>query len=337
MSKKYFISSMLKNIQIYLPGLMFTLAGAFIAFELARFLPVGAVVIGISLGVLIGNVFKLPLQLFPGINFSEKKILSWAIILMGVKLDFNIIKTLGLQSVLMIIAGIIFTIILALVLSRLFKLNFKLGLLLGIGNAVCGSSAIAATEKIIGAEKHQVGVAVTVVNFLGTLGMFVLPLLIKYILPFNDLQAGFLIGDTLQAVGQVVAAGFSINETVGHTATIVKMMRILMLTPLVISLMFYFHQRRKKTEDTIKEQAIPVFIIGFILMSLLPSFHLVSAKYLHFFGQLSHYFLLIAMVAIGFKINFKSVWQQGQGALLMGSVVFLGQILFALLMILYFK
>ncbi len=320
----------------YLPGLLFTLTVAILALWLSGFLPVGAVVMGISLGVLAGNIFKLPPSLSPGINFAEKKILSWAIILMGVKLDFNIIKELGIKAVLLIIAGIVFTIILALLFACIFQIPYKLGLLLGIGNAVCGSSAIAATEKIIGADKHQVGVSVTIVNFLGSIGMFVLPLLVKYIFHFNNLHAGFLIGDTLQAVGQVVAAGFSINEKVGHTATIVKMMRILMLTPLVISLIYYFHQKNKKAEEVVKKQAIPVFIIGFILMSLLPTFHLLPVQYLHFLGQLSHYFLLIAMVAIGFNIHFKTVWQQGQKSLLLGSVVFVGQILFALAMIFLF-
>jgi uncharacterized integral membrane protein (TIGR00698 family) len=150
------------------------------------------------------------------------------------------------------------------------------------------------------------------------------------------LQSGFLIGNTLQAVGQVIAAGFSINETVGHTATIVKMMRILMLTPLVITLIYFFHFKSKKSAKNIKKQGIPFFIIGFIIMSLLPSFHLLPVKALNFISQLSHYFLLIAMVAIGLKIHFKSVWQQGRKSLIVGSLIFIWQILFSILIIYFF-
>ena len=326
----------MKLLKHYLPGLILVLILALISALLAGFLPFGAVVVGISLGMLLGNLWGLKETWQIGINFAEKQILAWAIILMGVKLDFNIVKDLGLKAVAIIIISIIFTISVALILGKLFKFNPRLALLLGIGNGVCGSSAIAATEKIIGADKNEVGISVTVVNFLGVIGMFLLPLLVKFVLVFNDLQSGFLIGNTLQAVGQVVAAGFSIDETVGHTATIVKMMRILMLTPIVLSLLFYFSRRNKKTEVVVKKQGIPYFIVGFILMSLIPTLHLLSSGMIDVLGRLSHYLLLIAMVAIGLKISFKSIVKQGGKALLLGSLVFLMQILFSILMILLF-
>ncbi len=90
---------------------------------------------------------------------------------MGVKLDFNIISELGYKSIIITILAIIFTTTISQILSRLFHFNGRLGLLLGIGNGICGSSAIAATEKIIGAKKDDVGLAVTIVNFLGTIGI----------------------------------------------------------------------------------------------------------------------------------------------------------------------
>ena len=222
------------------------------------------------------------------------------------------------------------------ILARLFRFNRRLALLLGIGNGVCGSSAIAATEKIVGAEKNEVGISVTVVNFLGVIGMFFLPVITNFVLHYNDLQSGFLIGNTLQAVGQVIAAGFSINETAGHTATIVKMMRILMLTPIVLSLLFYFSRKNRKAEVIVKKQGIPYFITGFILMSLLPTFHLLPPATIEVLGKLSHYLLLLAMVAIGLKISFKSIVNQGGKALLIGGMIFLFQILFTIVMIVLF-
>ena len=319
-----------------MPGLLFTILIAIISLFLSSWLPIGAVVVGISLGMLIGNLLKLPEKFLPGIGFAEKQILAWAIILMGVKLDFNILKELGLKAIFIIVVSIFMTLLVSQVFSKLFGLPRRLSLLLGIGNGVCGSSAIAATEKVIGATKHEVGISVALVNFLGTLGMFFLPILAKYILHFNDLQSGFLIGNTLQAVGQVVAAGFSLNDTVGHTATIVKMMRILMLTPLVIMLLWYFHRRNKKATKVVQKQGIPYFIIGFILLSLLPTFHLFSQNIIHILGHTSHYLLLTAMVAIGLKINFKSVMQQGVKSLLVAGAIFVFQIVFSILMIEWF-
>ncbi len=323
----------MKKINILLPGLLFALLWALAAFVLSNYLPFGAVVIGITIGMFIGNFFKIPEKLMSGIDFSEKQILAWAIILMGVKLDFNIVQELGIKSILMIVVSIIFTIAVSQIVSRIFGLNSRLGLLLGIGNGICGSSAIAATEKIIGAKKDEVGLSVTIINFLGTMGMFLLPILIKFILHFDDLQSGFFIGNTLQAVGQVVAAGFSINHAVGHTATIVKMMRILMLTPVVFSLIFYFHQKNKKAEVVVKKQGVPYFIIGFILFSLVPTFHLIPEDGIQALAKLSHYLLLVAMVAIGLKINFTAVLKQGGKALLVGSLIFLLQLIFTVMMI----
>ena len=106
--------------------------------------------------------------------------------------------------------------------------NKKTSLLLGVGNAVCGSSAIAAVSPVIKAEESDTGISIGVVNFLGTIGIFILPALAIKVLHFADLQASTLIGGSLQAVGQVVAAGFSVSDNVGEIATIIKMARIAM-------------------------------------------------------------------------------------------------------------
>ena len=320
----------------YFSGLFLVVVLALLSLWIAGYLPFGAVVTGITTGMVFGNLASIKASWLPGINLAEKQILAWAIIFMGVKLNFNIVRELGLKAILIIILAIIFTIGISQVYAHLFRFNKRLSLLLGIGNGVCGSSAIAATEKIVGAEKNEVGISVTVVNFLGVLGMLLLPPVTKFVLHYNDLQSGFLIGNTLQAVGQVVAAGFSIDETVGHTATIIKMMRILMLTPIVLSLLLFFSRQNKTTEVAVKKQGIPYFIIGFILMSLLPTFHLLPPATIEVLGKLSHYLLLIAMVAIGLKISFKSIVNQGGKALLIGGLIFLSQIVFSVLMIVLF-
>lgn len=324
----------------YFSGLLLTIILTVLALLITPFLPLGSVVVGISLGIIIGNIFKLPKSLFAGINFSKNTILSWAIIFMGVKLDFNIVKELGVTSIVIIIVSIAFTLLMSQLISKLLGFDRKLGLLLGIGNGICGSSAIAATEKVVGADASQFALSVTIINFLGTIGMFILPPLSVHLLGFNDIRSGFFMGDTLQAVGQVVAAGFSINPEVGHAATIVKMMRILMLTPVVFSLMFFFHHRRKNRKTSNLQPAkkfnIPYFILGFILMSLVPSFHLLAPENIKILGNLSHYLLLVAMVAIGLSIDIKSLLHKGGKALVVGSLIFISQLFFAVLMIEWF-
>ena len=304
---------------------------------LAPYIPIGSVAIAIIIGIFVGNLFKPGEKFSSGIKFSEKHILSFAIALLGVNLNFLILKQLGLKSILLIILAMTFTISTSVLLGKLFKFKRKFALLLGIGNAVCGSSAIAATEKIIGSEEEEVGLSVAIVNFLGTIGIFLLPFIGKVVLHFSKLKTGILIGNTLQAVGQVVAAGFSVSDITGQTATIVKMTRILMLTPLIIILILAFSKNKKNnTEIKAKKNNVPIFIIGFALFSLIPTFSLLPEHIIKIISKISHYSLIIAMAGIGMKITFKSIAKDGKVALIIGSLTFLMQIIFSGSMIFFF-
>lgn len=312
-----------------IPGIILCLAIGAAAFLLSAYLPLGAVTLAIIIGILIGNFFK-PGDLFAkGIMYSEKKILSFAIALMGINLDFAILKELGLKSLALVVAAMIVTIGFSLVAARLFRLDRRFALLLGIGNGVCGSSAIAATKHIIGADKEEAGVSIAIVNFLGTLGIFALPFLASGLLGLSEINSGFLIGNTLQAVGQVAAAGFAVGETAGQTATIIKMSRILMLFPLIIVLLLAFARERSGNGDSRQKRApVPLFIIGFALFSLIPTFDLLPESSLRLIGILSKFSLVTAMSAIGLKILIGNILNKGKSAFVAGSLIFLFQIFF---------
>jgi len=313
-------------------GLCALIAG--MALFLSSLLPIGAIALAIILGAIVGNSTKLHKLFTPGISFSEKQILSLAIALMGVRLNFQILKGLGFKTVLLVISALTFTILVSLLLSRILKFNTKFALLLGIGNGVCGSSAIAATEQIIGADEESVGLSVAIVNFLGTIGIFLVPFIAKRILHLSDIHSGILAGNTLQAVGQVVAAGFSISDNAGQIATLIKMTRILMLFPLVFILLYLFSGRSQPRGPKTKKPVVPLFIIGFVFFSLLPTFNLLSEEMIKIISQMSHYSLIVAMAGIGLKITLQSILKDGRSALLMGSLIFLFQLCFSGIMIL---
>ena len=304
----------------------------------SEYIPIGSVVIAIIIGIIIGNTAKIGDRFQKGITFSEKQILSFAIALMGVNLNFLILEELGYKSILIIIAIVLTALLSSLLFAKMFKLDRKFALLIGIGNGICGSSAIAATEQIIGVKEEEVGLSIAIVNFLGTVGIFILPFVGSIFLKFTDINSGILIGSTLQAVGQVVAAGFSVSNLSGETATIVKMARILMLTPVVFALIFIFSRKNKNnTEQKTKKKAgIPLFIVGFVLFSLVPTFSLLPEEYIHIISKISHYSLIIAMAAIGLRITFGSILKDGKAALLVGSLIFLVQILLSSSMIIMF-
>jgi len=317
MSKKYLS---------YIYGLLLCVVISGVAILLSDFIPLGAVAIAIVIGIVVGNIFKPNENFEKGIAFSEKHILSLAIALMGVKLNFNILKELGYKSIFLVVVALTLTLIFSYVLSKIFKFDKKFALLIGIGNGVCGSSAIAATEKIIGVKKEEVGLSIAIVNFLGTIGIFLLPIIATVMLKLTELNAGILIGNTLQAVGQVVAAGFSIGEAAGQTATIVKMTRVLMLFPLVFVLILMFSKKEKSSSKKIKKPAIPLFIIGFVVFSFIPTFNLMPTGLIKMIGKISHYSLIIAMSAIGLRITVGTILKDGKSALIIGSIIFLFQI-----------
>jgi len=317
-------------------GVLLCVLIGILAVFLTNFVHTGAVPIAIIIGMAFGNTMK-PTPIFSkGIVFSENQILSFAIMLMGINLNYLILEELGFESILLIIAAMVLTLASSIIIAMKFKFNKRFALLLGIGNGVCGTSAIAATKKIIGVKEEEVGLSVAIIHFLGTIGIFLLPFIGAVIFKFTNINSGILIGNTLQAVGHVAAGGFSLGEITGQTATIVKMARILMLTPIVIILIFIFSKngfRNSEQNNTDKKHAIPIFIGGFILFSIIPTFELLSQEQIDIVSNISQYALIVAMAGIGLKIKFVSIFRDGRAALLIGTLIFSLQIIFNTVMV----
>ena len=312
---------------VYGLSLCLGLAGG--AHILSAYVPIGGVAIAIVLGILVGNTFRPGKRFEPGIGCSEKHLLALAIALLGVDLNYTLLQQLGGRTILLITAALAITILTAVWLGKVLKVNPSLALLLGVGNGVCGSSAIGAVSGILETPREEVGLAVAVVNFLGTIGIVLLPTLGVVILGLTEIKTGILIGNTLQAVGQVVAAGFSVSEVAGQTATIVKMTRILLLTPLLLILLVTASRNGAKSGSIVSKCApgIPWFVVGFSLCSLLSTMDLLPSGLLWTIRKVSHFSLMTAMASIGLNITFSHIIHQGRAALRLGSLLFLWQIL----------
>ncbi len=322
----------------YIKGLSLVVFVSIIAILLSNYVSVGSVTLAILLGILLGNTFlrsKNKSVYGAGIIFAEKNILAFAIALMGINLDFSLLSDLGLKTLFLIVIAMFVTIFSGKYIGKYFGLSSNLSLLLGIGNGVCGSSAIGASAKVLHSKEADIGVSVAVVNFLGTLGILIVPFLALFF-SFSDIDSGILIGNTLQAVGQVTAGGFSISDVSGVTATTVKMGRVLLLTPLLFILLYINLKKNvvKKTEN-LKQvtilivKSIPIFILFFILFSLVSSFSLVSENIKSIISTVSKIALIVAMSGVGLKIRLQDIRQDGKIAFLVGSLVFLVQIIFS--------
>lgn len=312
---------------------------ALIAFFAGSYISIGSAVIAILIGILVSNSIKLPHHYNKGISYSEKTILAFAIATMGITLDFSVLFDLGFMTLLLILVGIIVTIFSALLIGKLIGIDQKLALLLGIGNGICGASAIGASKDIVKANESEVGISVAVVNFLGTIGIFLVPF-IALSIGLDEKSSGILVGNTLQAVGQAVAGGFAISDIAGQNAIVVKMGRVLFLTFVLLILLYIFTKNdnvnsNHKNQNVLKN--IPHFILYFLGLSFLATINILPSFIVDIIEKVSHISLIIAMSAIGLKISFATIKANGRDGLIVGSLVFLVQIIFSIGFILLFE
>jgi uncharacterized integral membrane protein (TIGR00698 family) len=324
----------------YTKGLLASIAVAVVASIITHFISFSTSTVAIILGMIVGNkmydTFHAEGSEFrSGVKWAEKDLLMFGIALMGINLNFTMLANLGFQTILIIVLGMSFTISMGIFLGKLFKLNPKLSLMIGIGNAVCGSSAIAATSGVAKVKNNDIGVSIALVNLMGTVGIFLVPFL-AHLFGFTDIQAGILTGNTLQAVGQAVAAGFSISPEAGQYATVVKMGRVLLLVPLVLILIYIAKRESQKDGDEVEGKTkvgVPSFIIWFVAFSVVASLKWLPEEAVTLISSLSHYITLIAMSAIGLMIHFGTIIKTAGTAFKVSSLLFALQLMFSGLLI----
>ncbi len=300
---------------------------------LSEFIPrLGSVTLAILLGMLVGNLLLTPDTGIQGLEFAEKKLLPIAIVLLGVELQFLTLVSLGSVAALIIVISIATSIYVSIRIGALLGFSLHFSVLMGAGNGICGASAVAATSLAIDADESETGLSIGVVNLLGTVGIFLVPALIQF-LTLTDLQGGLLIGGTLQAFGQAVAAGFSVNEDVGNIATIVKMGRVLMLGPMVVMLGVWIQTKQGGDRTHLAGVYFPRFILGFLVMSGVASLNLLPSAAVATVATSGDFLLVVAMAAIGMRIQFRTLLHSGVRSLLLGSCVSLIQTMVTALVI----
>lgn len=310
------------SIKTKIPGIAFALAIAGIAVLVSDYISgLGSVLLALILGVVIGNLISQPATLVQGLKFTEKRILELAIVLIGFGFDSDRLSGLNTELVVSIVLIVALVLLLSTLLGRLFKLDGNLSLLLGVGNAICGSAAIAATAPALNAEEKEVGLSLGVINLLGIVGLAGLPAL-SYLFDMTDFESGFLIGATLQSVGHVAASSFAMNETVGEWAMMVKMGRVFLLIPMLVVVHFI---GRKRNPDVVGR--FPWFILFFAAAVYFAQTDFLSESVIASFDVLGEFMLAIAMAAIGMGIKIKPLLKLSGRGILLGTVLFAIQIL----------
>ncbi|MDO4527196.1 MAG: YeiH family protein [bacterium] len=351
---------MIKHLKTLLPGLVLCVAIATGAYFLGKQFPiVGGAVFGIVIGMCLVPILKPKRALFDaGIKCSAKKILQWAVILLGFGLNLKVVAKTGLESLPIIVSTIAMSLFLAWLFQRLLAIPKKSAILVGVGSSICGGSAIAAAAPVVEADDSEIAQSISVIFFFNVLAALIFPSL------------GVLIGfDTLCGDAFGIFAGTAVNDTSSVTAcasswdsmhglgvatldkaVTVKLTRTLAIIPIVIGLTI-LHAREMRAAGTASGKNVsivkifPFFILYFILASVITTMcDLAMVKacletcgiemgvFFSWMKWLAKFFIIIAMVAIGFNTDVVKLLKTGGRPLALGAICWIGITLVSLLM-----
>ena len=309
---------------------MLCLAIAIPSFFLGKLLPVvGGPVFAILIGMIIAIFFKDHGAFESGVRFTSKKILQWAVVLLGFGMDLSVVAETGLQSLPIILSTISISLIAAFALSKVIGIKKNTSILIGVGSSICGGSAIAATSPVIGADDEEVAQSISVIFFFNVIAALLFPTL------------GTLIGfDTSSGTAFGIFAGTAVNDTSSVTAcastwdnmwnlgtatldkaVTVKLTRTLAIIPITLVLAFMRTRKGEGEEKVSIRKIFPFFILYFVLASLLTTILTafgISESVFAPFKELSKFMIILAMAAIGLNTDIIKLVRTGGRPLLLG-------------------
>jgi uncharacterized integral membrane protein (TIGR00698 family) len=324
----------------YLPGLALSAALAAAAWVLqgvevraTGHAVVEALVLAILLGMIVRTAWEPGARWAPGIRLTAKQVLEVAIVLLGASVNLPLLLRAGAPLVIAILAVVATGLVAGYGIGRALGLNPRLATLIACGNAICGNSAIAAVAPVIGADDEDVASSIAFTAVLGVVVVLVLPLLIP-LLGFDAYRYGVLAGMTVYAVPQVIAATFPVSALSGEVGTLVKLVRVLLLGPVVV---FFAVRNRRIGEQTLAPGAfVPWFITGFLVLAAARSLGAIPAEVALPVREVSRWMTVAAMAALGLGVDVRVLGRVGGRviAAVTGSLIVLISLSAALIVLL---
>ncbi|QQU17421.1 putative sulfate exporter family transporter [Enterococcus casseliflavus] len=308
---------------LILPGLFLSFSVAVIARIMALAVPkLGGATLAILLGIILGNTLFKQERYQVGTKVAESRLLEYSVVLLGFTVTFQTISEMGLRGFLFILLMMSLVITAAYLIGKKLGFNQKMSLMMAGGNAVCGSSAIAAIAPAIDADDEEKGQIITLVNLLGTVMMLTLPFLGLALYGDDLLQKSALLGGTLQSVGQVVAGASLIDADTVKYAMLFKIARIIMLAVVVIVFERMTTKHPTKTKGKGKLRLpIPWYVLGFLTICILNSFLPLPSWLNEGAHFISTWFETTALAAIGLRLDFHKFLKEGPRFLFYGLSV----------------
>jgi uncharacterized integral membrane protein (TIGR00698 family) len=296
-----------------------------------------ALVLAILLGVAVRTFWKPGLRWQPGINVSAKFVLEVAIVMLGASVSVATIVALGPFLIVGIACIVVVAIGASYLICRALGLPMRMAILVACGNSICGNSAIAAVAPVIGADGDDIASSISFTAVLGVMVVLLLPLLVP-VLDLSLTQYGVLAGLTVYAVPQVLAATLPIGALSNQVGTVIKLVRVLMLGPVVLGFSLFSGKLRPAQSRPNRNRPhlfdfVPWFIIGFIVVLIARSLNLVPVVLLPGIKHTAAVFTTIAMAALGLGVDVRVVARTGLRVTLAvtASLIFLGIVSFGLI------
>lgn len=274
-------------------------------------------VVAILLGTLIHTAFGLHGRFAPGVKFSARTVLEVAIVLLGGTISAAAIASSGLPLIATVVAVVTTMLFLSYGIGRLLGLDDRLATLVSCGNSICGNSAIMAAAPAIGARSQDVAASIGFTAVLGMVVVLLLPLCAP-LLGLSQWQYGVVAGLSVYAVPQVLAATVPVGTLSAQIGTIVKLVRVLMLGPVVLALAVRYGRRSGARLPL--SVLVPWFIVGFLALMVARSSGLLPDAAVEPLAVASSGLTLIAMAALGLSVDLRSVAASGGRVLTAGAL-----------------
>lgn len=315
------------------PGVVLALAIAAIVHLVLQSVPVvPEVVAALAIGVVVRNSGLAPWAM-SGAKLVVGYGLRLAIIALGAGLDLGVIGGRGVTTVALTVLLVTIAMSLGLLLGRVAGLQRRVSILIGVGTAICGASAILAVSPMIRARDQETAYAITTIFVFNIVALLCLPF-IGHLLDLSQVRFGTWVGTAVNDTSVVVATGYIYGPTAGGVATLVKLTRTILLVPLAIAVGLVYGVSDDKSSVVRKAlQNFPWFVLGFFLLAVLNTAHVVPSFWTHGIAQAGALLLVVVLAAVGLRVDARGIQQMGIKPLLIGFALAAAMVLISIALI----
>ncbi|WP_286264910.1 YeiH family protein [Thalassotalea atypica] len=326
----------ISHIKTLFPGMLVASITGLSALFLSQHYGAPAMLFALLLGIALSFLYENN-TCKAGIEFTASSILRIGVALLGLRIAFDDLMSLGLSTIIILISAVLSTIIIGVTLSKALGLSKRFGALTGGSVAICGASAAMAISAVLPNDKNKErDTLLTIIGItsLSTIAMVVYPILTNA-LGLSAHESSIFLGGTIHDVAQVVGAGYSISEQTGDLATLVKLVRVSFLMPVVLMFVLVINAKNKNDVSPVQSSGFPLFLIAFVILMLLNSFIDLPNTLTEEATTVSRFFLVISIAAIGMKTNLAQLTSVGVKPIILMILETLWIALFILAAILY--